>query len=196
MELNENVPVETDSNQAFPKTRSFNIRIPTRLYDKLEKDAKENYYGHKVRIIIELLKGKYDGTVSQTFPISQSTELPTTQQTANAQPQPSVTSTPQQVTAISQLKTGMTDQTVRGYIARKEKPQTVSGGYTKCEFLLVEAREVTHTNYITLILWGFDIGKVDIGDSVEIKKGRVTEFRGRKELSPWKGSIQKIEGVT
>jgi replication factor A1 len=49
------------------------------------------------------------------------------------------------------------------------------------------------TGQIPLTLWGKQIDEIAEGDTVEIKEGYVTEFRGELQLNvPRKGEIKKV----
>jgi len=93
---------------------------------------------------------------------------------------------------ISELKLGMTDIEVKGNIVDISEPRDVRTkfGYTT---RVATATLEDDSGKILLPLWGTKIKEVNAGDTVEVKGGYVSEFRGDLQLNvPRKGEIKIV----
>ena len=93
---------------------------------------------------------------------------------------------------INELKLGMNEINLTAKITMVSEPRNVRtklGYQTRVATASIE----DDTGQIPLTLWGRQIDEVGEGDTIEIKNGYVTEFRGELQLNvPRKGEIKKI----
>ncbi len=94
---------------------------------------------------------------------------------------------------ISDLKAGASNVSVQAKVVKKDDPREVVTKYGK----RVSVANITledETGTIPMSLWGEDIGKVSVGDMIEVSDGYVSEFRGAPQLSTGRsGKIEVIE---
>jgi replication factor A1 len=93
---------------------------------------------------------------------------------------------------ISELKLGMNEINLTAKVSSISEPRDVRtklGYQTRVATATIE----DDSGQIPLTLWGKQIDEIAEGDSVEIKEGYVTEFRGELQLNvPRKGEIKKV----
>ena len=92
------------------------------------------------------------------------------------------------MTKISELKIGMKNLLVEGYIVETDTVRIVQGRYDNneykvCKFWLSETKKPTKENSVTLILWESDIERFRIGDHVKIENGYTTTFQDSLQLN-------------
>ncbi len=91
---------------------------------------------------------------------------------------------------IADLKVGMKGITINAKVVKKLEERNVRnkrGRLVRLAKYIISDDSGT----ITLILWGRDIDKVNVGDAVKIENGYVNEFRG--EIQVTLGRFGKIE---
>jgi replication factor A1 len=93
---------------------------------------------------------------------------------------------------INELKLGMNEINLTAKVLDVSEPRNVRtrlGYQTRVATATIE----DDTGQIPLTLWGRQIDEIGEGDTIEIKNGYVTEFRGELQLNvPRKGEIKKI----
>jgi replication factor A1 len=93
---------------------------------------------------------------------------------------------------INELKLGENDVNLTAKVASISEPRNVRtklGYQTRVATATIE----DDTGHIPLTLWGKQIDEINEGDTVEIKKGYLTEFKGELQLNvPRKGEIKVI----
>lgn len=94
---------------------------------------------------------------------------------------------------INELKLGENEINLTAKIVSVSEPKNVRtklGYQTRVATAMIE----DDTGQIPLSLWGKKIDEIGEGDTIEIKDGYVTEFRGELQLNvPRKGEINKID---
>ena len=94
---------------------------------------------------------------------------------------------------ISDLKVGASNVTIQAKVTQKDAPREVVTKYGK-RLSVANITLQDDTGSISMSLWGNDINTVDVGDTVEIANGYVSEFRGTPQLSSGKfGKITVVE---
>lgn len=93
---------------------------------------------------------------------------------------------------INELRLGMNNINLTAKIVDVSEPRNVRtkmGYQTRVATATIE----DDTGKIPLTLWGKQIDEIGEGDTIEIKDGFITEFRGELQLNvPRKGQIIKI----
>ncbi len=93
---------------------------------------------------------------------------------------------------INELRLGMNSINVTVKVVDVSEPRNVRtkmGYQTKVATATVE----DDTGKIPLTLWGKQIDEIGVGDTIEIKEGFISEFRGELQLNvPRKGQIIKV----
>jgi replication factor A1 len=93
---------------------------------------------------------------------------------------------------INELKLGANDVNLTVKVVSISEPRNVRtklGYQTRVATATIE----DDTGQIPLTLWGRQIDEINEGDTVEIKSGYLTEFRGELQLNvPRKGEIKVI----
>jgi len=93
---------------------------------------------------------------------------------------------------ISELKLGINEINLTAKVLDVSEPRNVRtklGYQTRVATATIE----DDSGKIPLTLWGRQIDEIGEGDTVEIKKGYVTEFRGELQLNvPRSGEIKKV----
>jgi len=93
---------------------------------------------------------------------------------------------------INELKLGTNEINLTAKVVSVSEPRNVRtklGYQTRVASATIE----DDTGTIPLTLWGKQIDEIGEGDTIEIKDGYVTEFRGELQLNvPRKGEIKKI----
>jgi replication factor A1 len=92
---------------------------------------------------------------------------------------------------ISELKAGQGKVDIEGVIKSKAEPR-VFNKYGK-DLRVCNAVLANETGEVTLSLWNDDVEKVNVGDTVKITNGYVSEFNGLKQLTS--GKFGKLEVV-
>lgn len=93
---------------------------------------------------------------------------------------------------INELRLGMNEVNLTAKVLEVSEPRNVRTklGY---QTRVATAKVEDDTGQIPLTLWGRQIDEINEGDTVEIKNGYLTEFRGELQLNvPRKGEIKKI----
>jgi len=94
---------------------------------------------------------------------------------------------------INELKLGTNEINLTAKVVSVSEPRNVRtkiGYQTRVATATIE----DDTGRIPLTLWGKQIDEVGEGDTVEIKNGYVTEFRGELQLNvPRKGEIKRVD---
>jgi replication factor A1 len=94
---------------------------------------------------------------------------------------------------ISELKAGTSNVTIKAVVSQKDEPREVVTKYGKrLNVANIVLKDDSGT--IAMSLWGADINSVDVGDTVEISNGYVSEFRGNAQLSTGKFGKIKVVG--
>jgi len=94
---------------------------------------------------------------------------------------------------ISELKVGASNVTVQAKVTQKDAPREVVTKYGK-RLSVANITLQDDTGSIAMSLWGNDINTVDVGDTVEVSNGYVSEFRGTPQLASGKfGKITVVE---
>ncbi len=93
---------------------------------------------------------------------------------------------------INELKLGTNEVSLTAKVLDVSEPRNVRtklGYQTRVATATIE----DDSGKILLTLWGRQIDEIGEGDTVEIKNGYVTEFRGELQLNvPRKGEIKKV----
>lgn len=93
---------------------------------------------------------------------------------------------------INELKLGANEVNLTAKVASISEPRNVRtklGYQTKVATATIE----DDTGQIPLTLWGKQIDEINEGDTIEIKSGYLTEFRGELQLNvPRKGEIKVV----
>ena len=97
------------------------------------------------------------------------------------------------MTKINELKLGMNNINLTGVkvteVSEPREVKTRMGYNTKVATAVIEDDSGT----IPLTLWGNQTEEIGEGDSLEIKDGYISEFRGEMQLNvPRKGEINKL----
>ena len=94
---------------------------------------------------------------------------------------------------INELKLGTNEINLTAKVVSVSEPRNVRtklGYQTRVATATIE----DDTGQIPLTLWGRQIDEIVEGDTIEIKNGYVTEFRGELQLNvPRRGEIKKID---
>lgn len=94
---------------------------------------------------------------------------------------------------ITELKAGASNVTVQAKVVKKDDPREVITKFGK-RLSVANITLEDDTGTIAMSLWGNDIGKVNLGDTIEVSNAYVSEFRGAPQLSTGKfGKIEVIE---
>lgn len=93
---------------------------------------------------------------------------------------------------ISELKAGQGKVEVEVVVKSKTEPRTFNK-YGK-ELKVATAVVSDDSGEISLSLWNADIDKVNIGDTVKITNGYVSEFNGQKQLTSGKFGTLEVVG--
>jgi len=92
---------------------------------------------------------------------------------------------------IGELRNGMSGVSVSGRITEISERRTVNTRYGKRD--VADATLEDESGSIKLVLWGNQIDKVSVGDTINVKGAYVTEFRNELQLNvPRSGSIEKV----
>ena len=93
---------------------------------------------------------------------------------------------------INELRLGMSNINLTAKVVDVSEPRNVRtkmGYQTRVATATIE----DDTGKIPLTLWGRQIDEINVGDSIEIKEGFISEFRGELQLNvPRKGQIIKV----
>ncbi|HYB93176.1 MAG TPA: OB-fold nucleic acid binding domain-containing protein [archaeon] len=87
------------------------------------------------------------------------------------------------MTAIKELKDGMTDVTVKAKVTDKSETREVYSRYGFNVHRVANATISDGTGSIKLVLWNDQIREVAVGNDIEIENGYVKTFRGELQLS-------------
>ncbi len=94
---------------------------------------------------------------------------------------------------INELKLGMNEITLKAKVVDVSEPRSVNtkfGYQTRVATATIE----DDSGQITLTLWGKQIDEINLGDTIEVTKGYVSEFRGEIQLNiPKSGEIKVVE---
>ena len=94
---------------------------------------------------------------------------------------------------INELKLGANEINLTVKVVSVSEPRNVRtklGYQTRVATATIE----DDTGQMMLTLWGRQIDEIGEGDTVEIKNGYVTEFRGELQLNvPRKGEIKRVD---
>ena len=94
---------------------------------------------------------------------------------------------------INELKLGTNEINLTAKVVSVSEPRNVRtkiGYQTRVATATIE----DDTGHIPLTLWGKQIDEIGEGNTVEIKNGYVTEFRGELQLNvPRKGEIKRVD---
>ncbi len=94
---------------------------------------------------------------------------------------------------ISELKAGASNVSVQAKVVKKEDPREVVTKFGK-RLSVANITLEDDSGQIPMSLWGNDIGKVSLGDTIEVSNAYVSEFRGAPQLSTGRfGKIEVIE---
>ncbi len=94
---------------------------------------------------------------------------------------------------IKELRAGVSNVELRAEVVQKDEPREVVSKYGK-RLTVANITIKDETGTIPMSLWGEDIEKVNVGDTIEVKNGYVSEFRGAPQLSTGKfGKISVVE---
>ncbi len=97
---------------------------------------------------------------------------------------------------ISELKAGASNVSVQAKVVKKEDPREVVTKFGK-RLSVANITLEDDSGTIPMSLWGNDIGKVGVGDTIEVSNAYVSEFRGAPQLSTGRfGKIEVIEKGT
>lgn len=86
---------------------------------------------------------------------------------------------------ISEVKAGTGSISVQGEITAKDEPRDVLTKFGK-RTRVCSATLKDDSGEVTLSLWGDDIDRVNVGDTVSIENGWASEFKGNVQLSAGK----------
>ncbi len=92
---------------------------------------------------------------------------------------------------ISELKAGQGKVDVEVKVKSKNEPRTMQK-YGK-ELKVGNAVVEDDSGEVALTLWNEDVDKVNVGDTIKITNGYVSEFNGKKQLTS--GKFGKLEVV-
>lgn len=84
---------------------------------------------------------------------------------------------------ISELKVGMKNINVKGKIVEKSETSEVYSRYGYNVHRVANAVLSDNTGSIKLVLWNEQIDIVNIGNTLQIENGHVTQFRGETQLN-------------
>jgi replication factor A1 len=93
---------------------------------------------------------------------------------------------------INELTMGMTGISLKAKVTDVSEPREVK---TKYGYMTRVAKATIEddTGKIVLTLWGKQYDEIGEGDTVEIKDGFISEFRGELQLNvPKKGELKKV----
>jgi ssDNA-binding replication factor A large subunit len=94
---------------------------------------------------------------------------------------------------ITELKAGASNVSVQAKVIKKDDPREVITKFGK-RLSVANITLEDDTGTIAMSLWGNDISKVGLGDTIEVSNAYVSEFRGSPQLSTGKfGKIEVIE---
>jgi ssDNA-binding replication factor A large subunit len=94
---------------------------------------------------------------------------------------------------ISELKAGASNVSIQAKVIKKDDPREVVTKFGK-RLSVANITLEDDSGTIPMSLWGNDIGKVNLGDMIEITNAYVSEFRGAPQLSTGRfGKIEVIE---
>ena len=96
------------------------------------------------------------------------------------------------LTKINELKLGMSDISITAKVTDVSEPREVRTkmGYTT---KVATATLEDDSGTIPLTLWGKQTEEIGEGDTVEIKDGYISEFKGEIQLNvPRKGELKKV----
>ncbi|MDE1856533.1 MAG: DNA-binding protein [Candidatus Micrarchaeota archaeon] len=94
---------------------------------------------------------------------------------------------------ISDLKAGASNVTIQAKVSQKDDPREVVTKYGK-RLSVANIVLQDDSGTIQMSLWGNDISSVNVGDTIEVSNGYVSEFRGAPQLSAGKfGKIKVLE---
>ncbi len=91
---------------------------------------------------------------------------------------------------IKELKLGMNEITLEAKVVEISEPRSVN---TKFGYQTKVATAVLDdgSGQISLTLWGKQIQEINVGDTVKISKGYVSEFKGETQLNvPRNGTLE------
>ena len=103
------------------------------------------------------------------------------------------------MTEISELKDGMKNLIIEGYLVEKTERREVQARYTSetfevCNFLLSATKKPVGGQTVTLVLWNEDIDKFRLNDQVRIENGYTTTYNNKLQLNVGKyGKIKLVE---
>ncbi|MGB9703125.1 MAG: OB-fold nucleic acid binding domain-containing protein [Candidatus Micrarchaeia archaeon] len=83
---------------------------------------------------------------------------------------------------ISELKAGASDVEIVAKVKEKEEAREVITKYGK-RIRVANATISDDSGEITLTLWGAYADEIEVGDTIKIENGFVTEFKGSPQLS-------------
>lgn len=86
---------------------------------------------------------------------------------------------------ISEVRAGTGNVTISGEVTSKEEPREVLTRYGK-KLRVASASLKDDSGEIVLSLWNDDIEKVNVGDSVTVENGWVSEFKNQPQISAGK----------
>lgn len=92
---------------------------------------------------------------------------------------------------ISDLKAGQGKVDIEASVVSKAEPRVMEK-YGK-ELKVCNATVKDESGEIMLTLWNADVDKVNVGDTIRITNGYVSEFNGKKQLTS--GKFGKLEVV-
>lgn len=92
---------------------------------------------------------------------------------------------------ISELKAGQGKVDIEVKVKAKAEPRVMEK-YGK-QLKVGNATVEDESGEVTLTLWNADVDKVNVGDTVKITNGYVSEFNGKKQLTS--GKFGKLEVV-
>jgi replication factor A1 len=94
---------------------------------------------------------------------------------------------------ISDLKAGQGKVDIVVQVTDKAEPRVMQK-YGK-ELKVCSATVKDDSGEITMTLWNDDVDKVNVGDSLKISNGYVSEFNGNKQLTSGKyGKLEVVSG--
>jgi replication factor A1 len=94
---------------------------------------------------------------------------------------------------ISELKVGASNFTITAKVVQKDEPREVATKYGK-RVSVANIIIQDDSGTMPMSLWGDEIKEVNVGDTIEVSNGYITEFRGTPQLSAGKfGKIKIIE---
>jgi len=84
---------------------------------------------------------------------------------------------------ISELRVGMKNVSVKGRVVEKSETSEVYSRYGYNVHRVVNAKLSDDTGSIKLVLWNEQIDIVNVGDTLQIENGHITQFRGETQLN-------------